>query len=96
MLHHSPITSEMRRPVQRLLSILYQLLWVFPAYFISFLVSCSWYEEIAARAYALHFGKRREVKTNIASFVLVLRDEAWRCGAPPAPLPRSRDLATGE
>lgn len=73
------MTSQMRQPVQRLLSILYKLMWVFPAYFISFLVSCSWYEEIASRTYALHFGRRREVKTNFIGFVLVLRDEAWRC-----------------
>ncbi|KAJ1631804.1 etoposide-induced protein 2.4-domain-containing protein [Pavlovales sp. CCMP2436] len=78
LLHLSPITSQAQQPVQRVLSLLYQLLWVYPAYFISFLVSCSWYEEIASRTYALHFGKRREVKQNFAGFVLVLRDEAWR------------------
>ena len=73
------MTVHMQQPVQRLLSLLYQLLWVFPAYFISFLVSCSWYEEIASRTYALHFGKRKEAAPNFVSFVIVLRDEAWRC-----------------
>jgi len=79
MLRHSPLTSQVGDHLERILFALYQLLWVFPAYFISFLVSCSWYQDIADRAFALHFGRREVRRPDFVGFMLVLRDEAWRC-----------------
>lgn len=78
LLRNTPLAGGVTQPMERLFYGLYQLLWVFPAYFISFLVSCAWYQDIANRAYELHFGKRPAVQPNLARFMVLVRDEAWR------------------
>mmetsp|Transcript_20807 Transcript_20807/g.61542 ORF Transcript_20807/g.61542 Transcript_20807/m.61542 type:complete len:251 (+) Transcript_20807:146-898(+) len=78
LLRASSLTAAVQAPVEQAMTVLYQLLWVFPAYFVSFLVSCSWYTEIADRAYTMHFGRQKEEPPDVAGFVKRMGDEAWR------------------
>lgn len=46
-------TERLVRVVEPLLVGVYQVLWLYPAYVVSFVVNCMWYQDIAAAAYAV-------------------------------------------
>ncbi|KDO27425.1 hypothetical protein SPRG_07013 [Saprolegnia parasitica CBS 223.65] len=72
--HATDIASDYyREQIDLVVFVLYQGLWMYPIYCISFILNTIWYQDIADDAYLLHYGQPRPTAVRE-----MIRDELYR------------------
>jgi len=61
-----------------LLSWLYQILWIYPIYSISFILNAIWYQDIADHAFITRGGKRKTIDFTFQRWVNAMAEELYR------------------
>jgi etoposide-induced 2.4 mRNA len=71
-------TAEIGSIVHSTFTILYQCLWIYPIYAVSFILNSIWYQDIAEYAFVIHGLKSKKVDWSFARWLQSMSEEIYR------------------